>query len=206
MDIDAIAYGTTTYTNMIASSEHQKMTAVEYLEWEAQQELRYEYCDGEVLSMAGGTKNHDEIAFNFRSAVAAQVRKLGCRMSGSDVKVMVKQGRFYRYPDLSMSCEEKDKNNKTAYEFPNLIVEVLSEGTEVVDRNQKFQEYIEIQTLQEYILVSAEQIQVERFRRGEGRMWLYFSYKAGEIVRIESLNIDLPIEQIYQNIQLEGLE
>lgn len=182
------------------------MTPAEYLEWESHQEIRHEYCDGEVFAMAGGTKDHDDLAFNLRLTLIAQVRKQGCRMSGSDVKVMVKQGRLYRYPDLSISCDERDKTNSTFYEFPQLIVEVLSPGTEVVDRNQKFQEYMEIPTLQEYVLVSAEQIQVECFSRGEGRMWLYFPYKSGEIVRIESVGLDLPIEQIYQNVRLDAVD
>ena len=186
---------------MIASPKRQQMTPSEYLEWESQQELRYEYCDGEVFAMTGGTKNHAKIASNFQNALKARVNEQKCDMTISDVKVMVKQGRFYRYPDLVVSCDERDKVQTTFYEFPKLIVEVLSKSTEVVDRNQKFQEYIEIPTLQEYILVSAEQMQVERFRRGEGRMWLYFPYKAGEIVSIESIGVDLPIEQLYQTVR-----
>ncbi len=190
---------------MIASQKRQPMTPAEYLEWESHQELRYEYSGGEVFAMAGGTKHHDRIAFNLRRAIIDRADEQQCNTSGSDVKVMVQQGRFYRYPDLSVSCDDRDKRNETFYEFPSLIVEVLSSSTEIIDRNQKFQEYIEIPTLQEYILVSAEQVQVECFRRGEGRMWLYFPYKAGEIVRIESMGLDLPIEQIYQNVRLETI-
>lgn len=186
---------------MIASPKRQQMTAEEYLEWESCQELRYEYCDGEVFAMSGGTKDHDKIAFNLRRALSDRVNEQNCDMTGSDVKVMVQQGRFYRYPDLVVSCDERDKSNDTFYEFPKLIVEVLSSNTEVVDRNKKFQEYIEIPTLQECVLVSANQLQVECFRRGEGCMWLYSAYKAGEIVRIESMGVDFPIEQTYQNVR-----
>ena len=191
---------------MIASPKRQQMTPLEYLEWESQQPLRHEYCDGEVFAMAGGTKNHAKLAFNIQNALSDRVNDQNCDMTSSDVKVMVKQGRFYRYPDLVVSCDERDRSHDTFYEFPKLIVEVLSSSTEVVDRNQKFQEYIEIPTLQEYILVSAEQMQVECFRRGEGRMWLYFPYKVGEIVRIESMGVDLPIEQIYQNVRFAADE
>ena len=94
-----------------------------------------------------------------------------------------------------------DKANDTFYESPTLIVEVLSSSTEIVDRNQKFQEYIEIQTLQEYVLVSSDRIQIECFRRGEGRMRLYFSYKDGDVVEIESMRLSIPIEQLYQNVR-----
>jgi len=191
---------------MIASQKRPQMTPAEYLEWEPHQELRHEYSDGEVFAMAGGTKHHDRIAFNLRRAIIDRADQQQCSTSGSDVKVKVQQERFYRYPDLSVSCDDRDKRNETFYEFPSLIVEVLSSSTEIIDRNKKFQEYIEIATLQEHILVSAEQVQVECFRRGEGRMWLYFPYKSGEIVRIESMGLDLPIEQIYQNVQLEAID
>ncbi|PZO48111.1 MAG: hypothetical protein DCF15_18240 [Phormidesmis priestleyi] len=189
---------------MISSAHPPKMTAEKYLLWESQQELRYEYCEGEVFAMAGGTKGHDELAFNLRRALIGQVEKRGCQMSGSDVKIMVQKGLSYRYPDLSVSCDARDRNNDTFYEFPKLIVEVLSASTEAVDRSDKFQEYIQIPTLEEYVLISTRQMQVECFRRREGRMWLYFPYKEGEIVAIASIEAELPIEQLYRNVRLEA--
>ena len=187
---------------MIASPQPQYMTADEYLAWESQQEMRHEYCDGEVFAMAGGTKDHDEIAFNLRRLLIDKVEDDGCRMSGSDVKVMVNAERFYRYPDLSVSCDERDRRNQTFYEFPKLIVEVLSDSTKDVDRGDKFQEYIQIPTLEEYVLVSTKRMQVECFRRGEGRMWLYFPYGEGDHIPISCLNTEFSIEQLYRNVQL----
>ena len=140
---------------MIASLQPQKMTAAEYLEWELRQELRYEYCNGEVFAMAGGTKNHDKIAFNLRRMLSDVVEANGCDITGSDVKVLVNKGMSYRYPDLVVSCDERDKNNETFYEFPQLIVEVLSSSTESVDRVEKFKEYIQIPTLEEYLLIGS---------------------------------------------------
>ncbi len=103
-----------------------------------------------------------------------------------------------------VSCDERDKNNDTFYEFPKLIVEVLSSSTESVDRDEKFQEYIQIPTLEEYVLISAKRMQVECFRRGEGRMWLYFPYRTGEIVEIASMGTELSIEQLYRSVRLES--
>ena len=188
---------------MIASLQSPKMTPEEYLEWEARQEIRHEYCDGEVFAMAGGTKAHDKLAFNLRRLLVDCVEDQDCDITGSDVKVVVDSKMSYRYPDLAVSCDERDKKEATFYRYPKLIVEVLSPGTEAVDRGEKFQEYIQISTLEEYVLISANQIQVECFRRGEGRMWRYLPYKAGETVTIASLNLELPIEQIYRNVRLE---
>jgi len=189
---------------MIAIPQPRYLTAKEYLEWESQQETRHEYCDGEVFAMAGGTKNHDELAFNVRRLLIDKVESDGCRMSGSDVKVMVKEGLFFRYPDLSVSCDERDEGSDTFYTFPKLIVEVISDSTEAVDRAEKFQEYIQIPTLEEYVLISTKRMLVECFRRGKGRMWLYFPYREGERVEIASMGVELPIEKLYRNVRLES--
>ena len=188
---------------MIASPQPQRMTPEEYLVWETHQEIRHEYCNGEVFAMAGGTKNHDKLAFNLRRALADSIEAQGCDMSGSEVKVLVDQGVSYRYPDLSVSCDERDRENETFYNFPKLIVEVLSSSTETVDRIVKFKEYIQIPTLQEYVLIGTDEVMVECYRRGEGRLWLYSPYYTGETITLESVGVDVPIEMIYRNVQIE---
>ncbi len=128
----------------------------------------------------------------------------GCEINTSDVKVRVNEGLSYRYPDLVVSCDERDKSEVEFYQFPKLIVEVLSDSTESVDRAEKFQEYIQISTLEEYVLINTKRILVECFRRGEGRMWLYFPYREGETVEIASMDAELPIEKLYRNVRLES--
>lgn len=188
---------------MIATPYPHKMTAEAYLEWESHQALRYEYCSGEVFAMTGGTKGHNRSALNLYSALVDRVDASGCEINTSDVKVKIGEGYAYRYPDLVVSCDERDQDEVAFYRFPKLIVEVLSPTTETVDRDDKFQEYIQIPTLQEYVLISTRRMQVECFRRGEGRMWLYFPYKAGETILIKSIGVELPIEQLYKNVRLE---
>lgn len=180
-----------------------KMTAQEYLIWESKQEVRHEYSGGEVFAMTGGTKGHNKLALNLYGALEKQVDADSCEMNTSDVKVMVSELSAYRYPDLVVSCDERDKLNPDFYTYPKLIVEVLSPGTEAIDRNKKFQEYIQIPTLEEYVLINTDQMQVECFRRGEGRMWLYYPYKAGDVIEIQSMGVEFSIEQLYRNVRLE---
>lgn len=191
---------------MIAIPQPLRMTADEYLEWESQQEIRHEYCDGEVSGIAGGTKGHNRVALNLYSELVDKVDADSCEINTSDVKVKIDEGLSYRYPDLIVSCDERDKTEVEFYQFPKLIVEVLSDSTETVDRGEKFQEYIQIPTLEEYVLVSAKQMLVECFRRGERRMWLYFPYREGETVEIASMGVELPIEKLYRNVQLDSAE
>jgi Uma2 family endonuclease len=81
-------------------------------------------------------------------------------------------------------------------------VEELSPATESVDRGDKLQEYRTLPSLQEYVLVSSTQMAVEVYRRGEGRMWLYYPYQGGDTIRLESLGMDCAVEQIYEDVSL----
>ncbi|WP_242034466.1 Uma2 family endonuclease, partial [Aphanizomenon flos-aquae] len=84
-----------------------------------------------------------------------------------------------------------------------LIVELLSPGTSGKDRGEKFRYYLTIPSLQEYILIDSEKISVERYCRGEGRLWLYYQYTIGDIITFSSIAFEFPIEMLYDGVGLE---
>ncbi len=178
------------------------MTVEEYIEWEPLQEIRFEYSGGQIYAMTGSTIPHNDLALNLYRAIYPQVRAKGCRINVSDVKVKISAAGTYRYPDVVVSCSEADQQATKLFEAPTLIVEVLSPGTERKDRGEKFKEYCQLPSLQEYVLIDAQEMRVECYRRGEGRMWLYFAYGAGDEVELASLDFACPIELIYENVQL----
>jgi Uma2 family endonuclease len=184
---------------MIAIPSPQKMTVEAYLEWEPCQELRYEFVDGEVFAMAGGTIAHNDIAVNLLTAMRPHLRKQGCRINIADAKVNVTSSR-YRYPDLVITCDERDKSALNAIQYPKLIVEVLSVGTEALDRGDKLKEYCRLSSLKEYVLISSTQISVEVYRRAQGRFWLYTAYQPGDSIMLESVGFKFPINLLYEDI------
>lgn len=186
---------------MIATPQPHKMTVEAYLEWEPRQEQRHEYINGEVLAMTGGTIPHNDIALNLYTALRPHLRTRGCRVNVADVKVQV-TSTLYRYPDLVISCDERDKTALQSVQYPKLIVEVLSPGTAAQDRGDKFEEYRTIDTLQEYVLVDSTKVRVECYRRGEGRMWLYYPYTQGETITLGSIDFSCPIALLYEDVQL----
>lgn len=186
---------------MIATSQPNKMTVEEYFAWEAQQDIRYEYLEGDVLGMTGGTIPHNDIALNLYRAVYPLVRSRGCRVNVADVKVQVTP-TIYCYPDLVVSCDDRDRQAIKLIQFPKLIVEVLSPSTETGDRGRKFTHYRTLATLQEYVLIDSERISVECYRRGEGRLWLYTPYTAGDEIILESIGLTCAIELLYEDVQL----
>jgi Uma2 family endonuclease len=184
----------------------QKMTIEEYLEWEPQQELRYEYVNGEVFAMTGGTIPHNDIALNFYTALRPHLRARGCRVNVSDVKVQFDTKSLYYYPDVIVSCHPQDLNARKFIQHPKIIAEVLSPGTSGKDRGEKFTNYLKIPSLQEYLLIDSETISVERYCRGEGRMWLYYPYSAGDMITLSSIEFEITIALLYEGITFEAEE
>jgi Uma2 family endonuclease len=183
-----------------------KMTFEEYLAWELDQDIRYEYINGEVFGMTGGTIPHNDLALNLYTALRPHLHPRGCRVNVSDVKVQVSPTSVYFYPDLIVSCHPDDLNARKFIQNPKLIVEVLSPGTSSKDRGEKFRYYLNIPSLQEYILIDSEKIYVERYCRGEGRMWLYYPYTIGDIITLSSIEFELPIEMVYEGVGIEAEE
>jgi Uma2 family endonuclease len=188
---------------MIATPQPCQMSVEAYLDWEPQQEIRYEYINGDVCAMTGGSIPHNDIAINLLSAVLPQIRAQGCRVNMADVKLQVDASGLYYYPDLIVSCDPQDLNAQKFIRFPKLIVEVLSPGTAEKDRGDKFRDYQRIPSLQEYLLISSDKISAECYRRGEGRMWLYSPYTVGDEIALESIGYRIRIEQLYVGVNFD---
>ncbi|NES76089.1 MULTISPECIES: Uma2 family endonuclease [Okeania] len=189
---------------MIAQPEnHQKTTAEEYLEWEAKQEFRHEYVDGEILAMTGASLPHVDIALSFYRALYPHLRQRGCRVYVSDAKVQDAKNNRYFYPDLVISCNADDLKSRTFLQNPSVIIEVLSPSTRGYDRDDKFKYYRQFSSLQEYVLVDSESIYVEIYQRGEGRMWLYSAYIEGEDFTLSSIEFNCAVDVLYEDVSFE---
>lgn len=138
----------------------------EYLEGEPHSEVRHEYIDGAVYAMAGGTQSHNLISGNIFASLHFLVSNGPCRPFINDMKVRVKtlSSESYYYPDVMVACEEIGPKDQFI-ERPKLIIEVLSESTERIDRNEKFLAYTSLASLDTYILVSQDRKEVTVARR-----------------------------------------
>ncbi|MFP4009785.1 MAG: Uma2 family endonuclease, partial [Spirulinaceae cyanobacterium] len=123
------------------------MTPQQYFEWEARQELRYEYFGGNVFAMTGGSLSHGRIGLNVSSLLKSHVQGQGCLVFNSDGKVEISEAGPFTYPDTSVSCDERDRTATEFIQFPCLIVEVLSPSTEAYDRGGKFALYRRLESL-----------------------------------------------------------
>ncbi len=188
---------------MVANPQFQYMSPQEYLEWEKTQELRYEYIDGEVFAMTGGTKPHNRIAGNFYNKLDDFLAGKDCEVYISDVKVKVSESGPYHYPDVVVTCDDRDRESIDMVRYPCLIVEVLSPSTAAFDRGKKFTRYRQSSTLQEYVLIESDEIAVECFRRNDQGLWVLHTYGEGDTLILESVGISIPVEKLYRQVRFD---
>jgi Uma2 family endonuclease len=192
---------------MIAKVQHPLMTPAEYLAWEAEQPLKHEYINGVVYSITGGTLPHNDIAVNLTSALRAALRGTGCKVQMADAKVRVSEAGPYFYPDLVVSCDERDRRATDAISYPKLIVEVLSPSTAGFDRGDKFKFYRNNPTLEEYVLIDAEKVGVDCYRKTSAGKWELTAYPEdaadveNPILELLSLDFQCPLALVYEEVE-----
>jgi len=171
----------------------------DYLVIERDSRVRHEYRCGLVYAMTGGSTNHSRITLNLVLEIGRPLRDSNCQLFDSNVKVNYRN-RFFYYPDLFVTCDPRDRDDRYVMRYPKLIVEVLSPSTEKFDRNEKFADYQLLDSLEEYVLISQERIEVECRRRvGEGQnsQWETEVYREGDRIILQSIGLEIAIEQLY---------
>jgi Uma2 family endonuclease len=187
---------------MVAARENlSKFTPEEYFAWEEQQEVKHEYFEGEVFAMSGGTQNHSRVGARLFSLVDLHLDDSGCVVLTSDARVKIQESEKYVYPDVSVTCDERDRETPQFITHPCLIAEVLSPSTEAYDRGDKFELYRRSTSLREYVLVSADKIAIDLHRKDDLDRWQSIYFRAGDTVELESINLTFPIERVYRGIE-----
>lgn len=177
----------------------------EYLAGEPLSEIRHEYVAGHVYAMAGAGKAHNIIALNIAARLRSQLRGTPCRSYIADMKVRVARDQAYYYPDVIVTCSDQDTAADAPKDYltaPSLIVEVLSAGTETVDRREKMRAYATLESLQEYVLVESRSRRVEIYRKLPAGGWEQWILSPGEPVRLDSVDLTLEFSEIYEDVEL----
>jgi Uma2 family endonuclease len=128
------------------------------------------------------------------------MRGSGCKTLNSDCRVNILESNNYTYPDLSITCDERDKTTPQYIRYPCLIVEVLSPSTEAYDRGNKFKLYRRNPSLRDYVLVDSSRIAIDLYRKDESGNWYIVNYEVGDAIDLKSINLTFSIEQVYEDI------
>jgi Uma2 family endonuclease len=177
------------------------LTSVEdYLKNELTSEVKHELIDGYVYAMAGTSANHERISLNILRKFGNHLENNPCEPFGSDMKLRINSNFFY--PDVMVDC---NFDNAEPYftKTPIIIVEVLSRSTRKKDETIKLMSYINIPSLQEYVMVEQDIVDIQVIRRSEG--WLQKHYFLGDEITFESIGLTLSVEEIYHRVQNDDM-
>ena len=174
-----------------------RLSHEEYLEMEITSPVKHEYVAGFIYAMTGTTDIHNFISLNIATLLRTHLKGSPCRVFMADVKAKLDPSDAYYYPDVMVSCEKSP--NPYYREQPSLIVEVLSSSTAKFDTGDKRRDYQALPSLQEYVLVSTDCMDVRVWRREESA-WKVTIYTDGMTIPLASVGLEIPIEQIYEEV------
>ena len=180
------------------------LTPEEYIAAERKATLKSEYLSGEIAAMSGASDAHNLITMNVSNGLYNQLSERGCRVYVSDMRVGIGAGVSYFYPDIAVTCD-KPRFEDDAFDTltnPQVIVKVLSTSTESYDRGEKFARYRQLESLQEYILISQDQVMVEHYLR-QGTQWILSEFSSlDKVLPLTSIEAELSLNQIYRFAEL----
>ena len=185
---------------MSAAKEQALISAEEYLNAELKNDRKHELIYGQIYAMAGASANHERIAGNIYRQFGNHLEHLPCEPFASDMKVKANANFFY--PDVIVDCEF-DESQPYYTETPIIIIEVLSKSTCQKDRTIKRFAYLNIPSLQEYVLVEQDFVDIEVVSRKND--WSSKHYFLGDHVTFEPIGLSLSVAQIYHRVQNDDM-
>jgi Uma2 family endonuclease len=186
---------------MVAQEDRARRYSVE--EWRAileHSDIKYEYHNGWLVAMAGGTLDHSRIAINAIRALEDEAGDGPCRVYNSDAAVRLSPSE-YRFADAVVTCDERDQGAVKEVRAPRVAVEVLSDSTEREDRTEKFALYRACPTVEEYVLIATRYQAVEVYRRAPDD-WTVHVYRPGERVELRSIAVQFAVADLYRLSQV----
>jgi len=190
-------------------TEQRYYTPEEYLEREEAADYKSEYIDGEIIPMAGGTIDHNQIALNLSTELNFAFKKQNYRVYIGDVRLWIPQKRTYTYPDVMILADEPEffNNRKDIILNPQVIVEVLSKSTKSYDRESKFESYRTIPTFQEYLLIDQNRIHIDQFSKTGKKQWALREYdEEDEAIALASIPFEISLKDLYNKVKFELVE
>ena len=181
----------------------KRYTVAEYLELEEQAEFKSEFVDGEIVSMAGATANHNKIALNFCRLFPVFIDGQDYDIFMSDMRLWMPDYSRYTYPDVMVVAGQPifTDEKQTAITNPCLIVEVLSNSTQEYDRASKFKLYRSILSFREYVLVYQNNYCVEQYTKQNDGRWILTEYlEEDAVLKLESVSFEISLRDLYKRV------
>jgi Uma2 family endonuclease len=181
-----------------------RYTPEQYLEMDRKADHRSEYVSGEILAMAGASREHNRITINIGSALITQTHGGSCEPFTTDLRVKGRTTGAFLFPDVVVGCStlEFEDASLDILLNPVVLMEVLSPTTESNDRGWKFAHYRQLATLADYVMLSQYQPFVEHYARNSDDKWVLTELRGLEaILRLPSIGCELPLAEVYERVE-----
>ena len=179
------------------------LTPEQYLELERAVPEKYEYIEGDMVAMSGGTPAHSSIAANLIRKLPLNNGGRNCQVFTSDLRVSVYWNRLITYPDVTVICgkPEYTDGKRDTVTNPTLIVEVLSPSTEGHDRGKKADLYRFIPSLREFLLIGQTPVVIDHYRRLPDGTWQIVALREmSDVLQLDSLGCSFPVTEVYEGL------
>lgn len=187
----------------LAIEKNQYYSPKEYFDISETAEGLYEYEHGKILAMGTTSEPHNDLVFNLTNLFRQKTRGKGCKAHFETIRLEVEPNGLYYLPDVMLCCDERDHKDFKIKRYPILVVEVLSPSSEVRDRGQKFHAYLNLPSLQYYVLVSQERKQIEVFAKMKNGGWAYYRFEEKkDRIQFDQLGIAFTVGEVYDEVQL----
>ncbi|MCU0755512.1 MAG: Uma2 family endonuclease [Xanthomonadales bacterium] len=181
------------------AQQHALITLEEYLQGELQSDIRHEYAHGRVYAMSGASERHNLIAGNLFARLHGAAANQGCRVFMSDMKLRIDQ--LVYYPDLMVCCDASDADAYLKHR-PCLIVEVLSPGTERIDRGEKLGNYRQLPSVQAILLLAQDSVRAELWRRAADGGFVHEVHEHAEaVLALPCPELTVSLAEIYARVR-----
>lgn len=184
-------------------------TSEEYLDFEREALDKHEFVDGEIIAMAGASREHNLIGTNVGTEIRFNLKGRNCETYISDMRVRTKPNR-YRYPDVVLICGEPQFDDDEEFDIllnPTVVIEVLSKSTEFRDKTEKLEEYRKMDSIRECLLISQDEMHIQHFIKQTVKQWILRIYETpDEIVVLESIGCEILLADIYAQVQFDEEE
>lgn len=196
----------------MATTTIARYTPTEYLEREDRSSVKHELIDGEIITVAGASANHNRLNLNFCRLFPLEIDGQDYEIFMNDMRLYLPANQSYVYPDaivISATPEFTD-NNQTAVTNPCLIMEVLSTSTEGYDKSGKFRLYRSIPSFVEYLLIDQFSYRVEQYTKVDSHQWLLTEWLGEDaVMQLRSASVQIPLKDLYHrvsfNISVSGV-
>jgi Uma2 family endonuclease len=181
-----------------------RLTEAEYLQIERQAATKSEFFAGEIFAMSGGTRWHSLIPMNIGRDLGNKLKGGKCVVYDSNLRVKVLATGLLTYPDVTVACGRQEfvDAEQDTLTNPSVIIEVLSDSTEAYDRGAKFENYRQIPSLKEYLLVSQKAPRIEQYIRQDGGQWLLREAVGLQAtLELPSLQVVLSLAEAFANVE-----